>query len=431
MQQRGAATDEPRAELLLRFERLLSGVSSALVSASYSETRTRIQEALRALVEFFGVDRSTFMEVHPDGRSLILRVTYGRPWVPLPAPLDTVLSQPAPWYIGELARGRTVRTARLADLPPQASRDREYAERVGLKATLGIPVLMRGAWRYALSVGSYNCEVDWPDDLIPRLKLLAEMFAHAYEHSCAERERERLLTVAQRAIHVRDDFLALAAHELRTPCTSLQLAVQALSRSGALDSLGKEASAGVRGFVGTIERQVSNLNHLVDRLLDALCIVGGELTVGRQEVDLADVARTAIAQLAQPLRVSGSALTLDAPAPVVGSWDRASLEQVATHLLSNAIKYGEGAPVEILVRAQDSAAQLVVRDHGIGIPLADQARIFGRFERAVPLRHYGGLGLGLYITQRIVEQLGGTVTCESAPGKGSTFTVTLPREGTH
>jgi signal transduction histidine kinase len=155
--------------------------------------------------------------------------------------------------------------------------------------------------------------------------------------------------------------------------------------------------------------------------------VGGELTVGRQEVDLADVARAAVTQLQQPLRASGSALTIDASEPVVGTWHRASLEQVATHLVANAIKFGGGAPIEIVVRAQGDAAQLVVRDHGIGIPLAEQERIFGRFERAVSPEHYGGLGLGLYLVLRVVEQLGGHVTCESAPREGSTFTVTLPR----
>jgi signal transduction histidine kinase len=104
------------------------------------------------------------------------------------------------------------------------------------------------------------------------------MVAHAYEHSCVERERERLLEAAQRAIHVRDGFLSLAAYELRTPCTSLQLSVQAPSRSGAL---GSAASPAVRCFLGTIERQVANLNHLVDRPLDVLRIVGSERTAGQ------------------------------------------------------------------------------------------------------------------------------------------------------
>jgi signal transduction histidine kinase len=421
---------EPRVELVLRFERLLSCVSSTLITASSAQMPGRIEEALRAVVEFFGVDRAMLGELEPGGRNIVVRATYGRPGVPLPVPVDSTTRVIAPWYTDELVHGRIVRLGRLSDAPPEAWRDREYAESFGLKAHLSIPVLMHGTWRYALAVDSYTSEVDWPDDLVPRLRILAEMFAHAYEHSCVERERERLLEAAQRAIHVRDDFLLLAAHELRTPFTSLQLAVQALSRSSALDQPGSAASASARGFLRTIERQVANLNHLVDRLLDVLRIVGGELTGGRQEVDLADVARTAVTRLEQPLRVSRSTMAVDAPEPVVGSWDRASLEQVATHLVANAIKYGEGGPIEVVVRAQGNAAQLVVRDHGIGIPFEEQGRIFGRFERAVSSQQYGGLGLGLYLVQRVVEQLGGQVTCESAPREGSTFTVTLPRSAT-
>jgi two-component system OmpR family sensor kinase len=102
---------------------------------------------------------------------------------------------------------------------------------------------------------------------------------------------------------------------------------------------------------------------------------------------------------------------------------------VVTNLVANAIKFGSGAPIEVIVRAQESAAQLVVRDHGIGISPADRGRIFGRFERAAPSENYGGLGLGLYVVQRIVERLGGQVTCESVPNEGSAFTVTLPRTG--
>jgi signal transduction histidine kinase len=99
---------------------------------------------------------------------------------------------------------------------------------------------------------------------------------------------------------------------------------------------------------------------------------------------------------------------------------------VVANLVANAIKFGAGAPIEVIVRVHGNTAQLTVRDHGIGISPDDQARIFGCFERAVSSRHYGGLGLGLYVVQRVVEHLGGSVTCESALGKGSTFVVTLP-----
>lgn len=300
---------------------------------------------------------------------------------------------------------------------------------------------MHGQWQYAVGVTSFTSEVDWPDALIPRVRLLAEMSAHAYEHSRLERERERLLgaerearSEAERAVRVRDDFLSLAAHELRTPVTALQLAFQSLARSehaaaGPQPTLSPEArSLIVRRRLGTIERQLSRLNLLIEQLLDVSLIVDGGLSMVRSEVDLSEVARRVLVQLEEPLRASESPVTIDAPEPVIGNWDCTRLEQVVTNLVANAVKYGSGKPIEVIVRARPEAAQLAVRDHGIGIAPSDQARVFGRFERAVPSEHYAGLGLGLYVVRHIVEQLGGNVTCESVPQQGSTFTVTLPRE---
>jgi signal transduction histidine kinase len=178
--------------------------------------------------------------------------------------------------------------------------------------------------------------------------------------------------------------------------------------------------------LGTIERQAANVNVLVDRLLDATLVAGGPLSLARSVLDLTDVARAAVSQLQEPLRASGSALTIDAPEPVVGSWDRVRLEQMATNLLANAIKFGKGAPIGVSVRAQGNTAAFAVRDHGIGIPLAEQARIFDRFERAVSSRHFGGFGLGLYVSKAIVDAHGGSIEVTSCPGEGSTFVVRLP-----
>jgi signal transduction histidine kinase len=436
----GALVD-PQAEYLLLFERLLSAISSMLIAATASEVQGRIEEALRSIVELFAVDRASLGERTPDGHHIFNRVSYGRPGVPLALALDTPhAAEVTPWFAQQLAHGRVVRIGRLSDLPEEASRERELAQRIGLVACLTVPILMQGRWHYAMSAVSFTSEINWPDHLIPRVRLLAEIFAHSYEHARMDRERERLLDAerearsqAERAVRVRDDFLALAAHELRTPMTALQLTIEALSRSQQRAMHAQQAvtrelgSSRARRHLDTAQRQLAKLNVLVDQLLDVSRIAEGQLSLVRSEVDLSDVARTAIAKLEAPLRTSGSQLALDARGPVIGTWDRERLEHVVANLVANAIKYGAGAPIEVIVRTQGNAAQLVVRDHGIGIPIADQLRIFGRFERAVSSEHYGGLGLGLFVVQRVVEQLGGNVTCESMPGEGATFTVTLPR----
>jgi signal transduction histidine kinase len=102
------------------------------------------------------------------------------------------------------------------------------------------------------------------------------------------------------------------------------------------------------------------------------------------------------------------------------------LEQVVTNLLTNAVKYGAGRPIQVGVSTHDLVARLVVEDLGIGIAAEDLQRIFDQFERAVPARHYAGLGMGLFITRQIVEAHGGTIRATSEPGKGSTFIVELP-----
>jgi signal transduction histidine kinase len=231
--------------------------------------------------------------------------------------------------------------------------------------------------------------------------------------------------VAEQVRVMREEFVAVAAHELRTPLTSLQLAIQTLSRRARHQ--GGDGAASVERMIDIAEREVESLNALVTSLLDAVKLEEDPVPVAISDVDLADAVRCAVARLREPLRACGSAVTLDVPAGVVGRWDRSRVEQLVTNLLSNAIKYGLGRPITVRVAAEGDVARLAVLDHGMGIAREAQARIFGRFERAVSLRNYGGFGLGLYVVRRIAERLGGTVECTSALGEGSTFVVTLPR----
>jgi signal transduction histidine kinase len=117
---------------------------------------------------------------------------------------------------------------------------------------------------------------------------------------------------------------------------------------------------------------------------------------------------------------------VDAPGEVRCALDPDRMDQVVSNLLSNAVKYGREGPVEVRVRREQDRAVLEVEDHGIGVAPEDQERIFERFERAVPARHFGGIGLGLWIVRQLVEAHGGTIRVRSVPGQGATFTVELP-----
>jgi PAS domain S-box-containing protein len=224
----------------------------------------------------------------------------------------------------------------------------------------------------------------------------------------------------QEAVRARDDFLSIASHELRTPLTPLRLQTQILRRllaHGETPPRDRLAAS-----LDTLERQTERLGRLVSDLLDVSRITAGKLTLHREALDLAEVAREVVERYGGISRSRIALQTQSAP----GSWDRARLEQVATNLLANAIKYGEGKPIDVVVAPRDGVAVLAVRDRGIGIAAQDAERIFGRFERATSATSYGGLGLGLYIAQQIAAAHGGRISVESAPGQGATFTVALP-----
>ncbi|OJH37819.1 ATP-binding protein [Cystobacter ferrugineus] len=239
-------------------------------------------------------------------------------------------------------------------------------------------------------------------------------------------ESARLFTDSQRAVRLRDEFLAVASHELKTPLTPLRLQLQGLRR--VVESLGGRSVDPERVLRAAriCEAQVRKLSGLVNDLLDVSRMAQGRLLLRLEQVDLVTIARDVLAQFSDEASRAGCAVELWAGAPVVGQWDRVRLEQVVINLLTNALKYGAGRPVHVRVWVEGGVARLSVRDEGIGIAPEHRSRIFGKFERAVSERHYGGLGLGLHITQQIVQAFGGSIRVESEPGRGSTFTVELP-----
>ncbi|HEX8538700.1 MAG TPA: GAF domain-containing protein, partial [Cystobacter sp.] len=220
-------------------------------------------------------------------------------------------------------------------------------------------------------------------------------FAEEFARRCALAiENAQLFQQAQEAIHARDEFLSIASHELKTPLTPLQLQLRMLEKR-----LQEYATVERQGWVaqrlGSIRRQSERLNRLISALLDLSRIVGGRLQLAPESVDVTALVREVVADFKEQGELSRaqSEVQLLLDGPIVGRWDRMRLEQVLTNLLSNALKYGAGRPVTVSAALRDGVAQFTVEDRGIGIAPQDHERIFGRFERAVSARHYGGLGL--------------------------------------
>ena len=241
----------------------------------------------------------------------------------------------------------------------------------------------------------------------------------------------RLQTRAQAAVRARDEFLSIAAHELKTPITALRLNLERILYRIAREPGDTLPRSLIQSSMTPALQQLGRLQQLLDALLDVSRAAIQRLKLDVETVDLAELARDVAGRLAAPARAAGVELKLALPPePAILFGDRLRLEQVVTHLLTNAFKYGGGKPVHLQVEELEDTVALTVKDQGIGIAPQDQARIFNRFERAAGAGQSDGLGLGLFIAKEIVTAHGGTLSVESQPGQGSAFGVVLPRRRT-
>jgi signal transduction histidine kinase len=281
---------------------------------------------------------------------------------------------------------------------------------LGARSCMAVPLIVKGTVAGAMTFISspkkryVKRDLDFADMLARRAALSVE--------------NARLYSKAQEALRARDEFLTIAAHEIRGPITSIHLAVQSMIKNSVPDSATPK-------LLEIIEREDRRLGRFVNELVDLGKIRNGQMYFNFEEVDLGPIVREAAIHLNAELNQSGSSLSITTKGSPVGNWDKQALCQVTTNLLANAIKFGRGKPIAVTVEEHEGTTTLEVQDHGIGIQPEVMERIFRPFERGVPIRNYGGLGLGLFIVHTIVEGLGGTIQVKSQPNEGSTFTVEL------
>jgi len=253
-----------------------------------------------------------------------------------------------------------------------------------------------------------------------RLTGFAKVTRDLTERLRAQEEQLRLAH-AEEAVRLRDEFLSIAAHELRTPLSAVQLQLQALlERPDGIDPR-------VRAKIERACRSGERLVTLVDTLMDVSRITSGSLTLSPSQFDLTAAVQEVVERFREHALRAGSVVSARSDGVLEGRWDRLRIEQVVTNLLVNALKYAAGTPVDIVLSGNEKEVTLTVSDGGPGIPESEWDRIFLRFERATSRRNFGGLGLGLYVARQIVEAHGGDIRLTRPRPKGAHFVIRLPR----
>ena len=240
------------------------------------------------------------------------------------------------------------------------------------------------------------------------------------------RELNQTQEELQRSLRMRDEFMSLVAHELRTPLNTLFLEAQMRSLQLKRGTLATIKPDQFETMIKRDERQIKAMIRLIDDMLDVSRMRSGQLSIRPGQVQLMDLLERVVSDLSLQAAATGCKLSLQPHPPVEGCWDEFRIEQVVVNLLTNALRYGGGQPVEVSVQYAHETVRIDVRDEGKGIAPSDLERIFEPYERGARNGEPKGLGLGLYISRQLAISHGGELRVSSKPGEGSTFSLILP-----
>jgi len=237
-------------------------------------------------------------------------------------------------------------------------------------------------------------------------------------------ERKKLEYELNEALRIKDDFISIITHELKTPVTSIKLQLQILQRSGKMLQPNGACSRS-ENFPALIG-QVNSLDRLIDDLLEISRLRNGKLQFQLRPENLSDLIQSNGDTYRNLLTIAGCELSLKIEEKLTIQCDRMRIEQVLVNLISNIVKYAPGKPATLTLRKKDGNAEIILSDNGPGIPEEKQKEIFRLFTRGPDTHHAGGLGVGLFISKSIIDQHQGTLEVRSAAGKGSEFIIRLP-----
>jgi signal transduction histidine kinase len=404
----------------MAFEQRASAILGALLTGGPAEQDRVIETGLGEMARVFGAERATLWR--RDGEAATFRKTHRWLAEGVPRPPDAVGTSVTPWMSGELVRGNVVRFASLGALPPEAAQDLPGLRALHIRAAVAVPLAVSGAVVGTLAFATTHADRDWPEALVPRIKLFGEVLASVLARRAAERREQEAKAHAAHAARVgaMGAFAASLAHELTQPLAASLANAETGLRLLAAAEPDLDELRGTLADIVADERRARELVQKLRRFLRRGEVERGALAVRPVLVEVLElVAREAQAQ--------SVALRLEAAEPlpeVMG--DRVQIQQVVLNLLSNAIDAAAAQQVrrEVVVCAERCAAGvgIEIRDTGAGMDERTLAHLFQPFFTTKPK----GMGLGLSISRTIVEAHGGTITARSAPGEGATIRVELP-----
>ena len=405
--ERGARTELEAT--LARMRTILSITETALGSLDLDHL---LRASLDKIADELVVDTAAVLLLSEDGLTLVARAAHG---------LEEEVQAGVRIPVGQGFAGRIAAERKPVVLDDVAHSDvlNPILREKGIRSLVGVPLLADGRVLGVLHVGTLTATAFNEAD-VQFLELIAARIASAIEHARlyeAAHEARSAAAEATEALHVRDEFLSAAAHELKTPLTASKIAVQLLARS-----LKTALTPSQQRSLGMIEVQIARQARLVSHLLESVRLGKGELELELDEADVAALVRSAVELF--EMMSDKHQLTLRGPQSLMAHVDALRFEQVVMNLLDNAVKYSpKGGAVEVTLARTPSTFVLSVRDHGVGVAPEHLPQIFDRFYQAH--RNRSGLGLGLYISRQIVERHGGTVYAEAPPDGGTRFVVSM------
>jgi signal transduction histidine kinase len=245
-------------------------------------------------------------------------------------------------------------------------------------------------------------------------------FLNATQNQTENFLSDQKISELEESLKMRDEFLSVASHELRTPITRILMGLGLMKKNNQIHD------EKFLKYFKICEDSTQELITLMDNLMDVSRLRTGKLEIKRTKTNITNLMLNVLDNFKDPIRLNDNNVVFSHGGDIIGYWDQTRISQLFTHLVSNAVKYAPGKSIKIDLFQKDQNVFYEITDDGPGIPYQLQSKIFERFERASDYKRASGLGLGLYVSKQIVLAHNGEINLKSHPGKGTSFQVVLP-----